>query len=123
MLAMRSWPLRPELQPGDLTSLPHPDLMPLIAALARARAAHPALREGDYQPLHVAPRAFACLRRAGDDLAVVAVNAGMEAARLTLRHDALGNRRLIDVIGGAQVAAQENRVEVALDPASAMILV
>lgn len=116
------WPLRPALQPGDLGALPHPELMPLIAALARARAAHPALREGDYQALHVAPRAFACLRRAGDDLAVVAVNTGMEAVRLKLRHDALGDRTLTDVRGGARISAHRNGVEVTLDPVSAVIL-
>ncbi len=120
--AEHDWPLRPELQPGDLAALPHPELVQLTATLAQARAAHPALREGDYRALHVAPRTFAFLRRAGESLALVAVNAGMEPMRLKLRHEALGSRTLEDALGGARVSAHENGVEVALDPASAMIL-
>lgn len=117
------WPLRPELQPGDLAALPHPELMPLIAGLARVRATHPALSDGDYETLHVQPRAFACLRRSGDAVAVAAVNAGVEPVRLRLRHDALRNRRLADVRdAGRVVQADDNGVEVALDPASAVIL-
>ncbi|HEV2529994.1 MAG TPA: alpha-amylase family glycosyl hydrolase [Thermomicrobiales bacterium] len=102
------WPLRPALDwPVDVRSMPHPDLADTIARLTTVRHASSALRHGDYRQLHVAPRQLAFSRRAGDDVAVVAINASAEACPIDVAVDVPDGTTLMDALDPACVIRVE----------------
>ncbi len=104
------WPLRPALRwPVDGATMPHPDLAPAIARLSALRHEAVALRRGAYRQLHVAPLQLAFERRAGEDVAVVIVNAAAEPVAVdlpvglpdeTVMYDALDPDYSVCVAGG-----------------------
>ncbi len=55
-----------------------------ISRLARIRREHPALYAGDFDSLETAPTLYSYIRRAGSQVAVVALNSGTEAASLSI---------------------------------------
>jgi cyclomaltodextrinase / maltogenic alpha-amylase / neopullulanase len=78
-------PLRPCLDLSGLSAeAPSPDLVSLIARLAKLRHASPALKYGQYRPLFVAHEQFAFARQSEAECIVVAVNAASTPARLEL---------------------------------------
>lgn len=117
-------PLRPALSVETLRDAPAPDLAVAIAKLAAIRAAHPALRHGDYETLHVAARTFAFLRRGAGEIAVIAVNAGGAAATVSFTHPALADRRFRDVLNPKRTAqARGGVLSLRLDPTWGAILI
>ncbi len=92
-------PLRPAL---DLAALrrrsPHPHLPETIARLARIRRATPALRHGDYRPLHVAHQQLAFSRRAGEQQVLVLLNAAAQPAAFDLALPGLQNGAALDLL-------------------------
>lgn len=116
--------LRPALAlPEARERAPHPDLAGAIARLARVRHELPALRRGDYTQLHVASEQLAFARRHGPDLAVVAVNAAAEPARLELVIDRPDGARLADRLEpGWGTTVQGRRLSVEVPPRWARVL-
>ena len=103
-------PLRPALDPATLARCsPHPDMPGAIARFARARRASRAVREGDYRRLRVEMEELAFLRRAGDDLAVVAVNIAPGSRRFPLDVPEAAGRSFRDLL--------DDGFRVAFDPA------
>jgi len=64
---------------------PQPGLAKMITRLAGARDAHPALRYGDYQQLHVAHQQLAFLRSSAEESICVLLNAADQPARFELK--------------------------------------
>jgi cyclomaltodextrinase / maltogenic alpha-amylase / neopullulanase len=78
-------PLRPCLDLSNLASnAPRPDLVRLIARLAAIRHASPALKQGGYRQLYVAPEQFAFARQSAEECIAVAINAASTPARFEL---------------------------------------
>jgi len=91
--------LRPALDPSTLEcAAPQPWLAPVIARLAAARRASPAVRTGSYQRLAVEPLGIAFLRQAGADLALLAVNASEAPMTFDLLVPELAGRSLVDLL-------------------------
>lgn len=91
----------------------HPDLAATIGRLARLRRELPALRHGDYAQLYVASEQLAFARRAGEDLAIVAVNAAAEPARLELSVALGDGARLVDALEpGVELTVSGGRLTV-----------
>ncbi len=78
-------PLRPSLELSSLSAnAPRPELVRLIARLAKIRQESPALKNGAYRQLFVAPEQFAFARQSAEECIVVALNAAAIPARLDL---------------------------------------
>ena len=91
------------------------------ATLAKARAAHEALRRGDFRTLMVSGPVYAYLRTAGTDRVVVALNAGGTAATASLDLGALGNpTQAVNLVTGETVQLGDGTLELA--PASGVAL-
>ncbi len=90
--------LRPTLDLAEQTREAAADLPAAIARLARLRRELPALADGGYRQLHVAPRQLAFLRHRGPDSVVVAVNAALQEATLDLRLPGLTSATLVDAL-------------------------
>lgn len=119
-------PLRPRLTlPAAQAQAPHPDLAPTIARLAAMRHRVPALRHGDYTQLLVAHEQLAFARRAGEQTAIVAVNAAATPARLDLPAAGLPEgASLGDALeAGAAAQVRGGRVAVEVPPRWARVLV
>jgi neopullulanase len=71
------------------------DLFAFVGAAARLRHAHRALRDGGYRLLAAQGSAMAYLRTHEDEAFVVAVNAGLDPARLTFESPEIGSRSLV----------------------------
>jgi cyclomaltodextrinase len=92
--------LRPALDlPALNTRGSHRELVGTLHCLSEMRRSNPALRYGDYQPLHVSSQGLAFARQSGDDLAVVAINGGDEPLALDLDIPAAAGRILRDQLG------------------------
>lgn len=117
--------LRPRLTIAEARAgAPHPDLAGAIGRLARLRRELPALRHGDYTQLHVASEQLAFARRAGEGLAIVAVNAAAGPARLELGVELGDGAGLADALDpGYEVRAQGRVVSVEVPPRWARVLV
>jgi glycosidase len=117
-------PLRPQLDPAQLARhAPWPGLADYLGRLARIRLASPALRNGDYRPLHVASEQFAFLRTAGPEQVVVAVNSSARPARLDLRLPGRSGGSLLDLLDpSARFPLANGACPVDLLPSSARIL-
>lgn len=77
--------LRPALDLAAVaTTAPHPALASVIARLAAVRHQLPALRHGDYQPVHVAHQQLVFARTLPGQTVIVAVNAAAHPATITL---------------------------------------
>lgn len=110
--------LRPALRLPDLIERgPRRDLAEIIGQLAAVRRDSPALRRGSYHPLHVSSTGLAFVRQHGDDLALVAVNAGDNPLHLELTAPAAAGRRLRDCLNQDQPAAQQGeRIRLVVPP-------
>lgn len=92
-----------------------------IARLARLRARLPALREGGYESLHVAPRQLVFVRKSETGYAIVALNASDEAVGLDLALP-FPDRSFRDELeaesrpGGEVFEAREGRLKLRLHP-------
>jgi cyclomaltodextrinase len=94
--------LRPSLELAQVArESPHPRLAEAIARLARARAASPALRLGDYRQLFVGPEQLAFERGCGEEAVVAAVNAAGAPADLDLAAPA--GARYADLLNDGQL--------------------
>lgn len=101
------WSLRPSIGEA-LAAGRQADLEAAIARLAALRSSSLALRRGDYRELLVASELLAFERRAGEDRAVVAVNAAPRPAAIELRigggdsawRDALNGNEIYRAAGG-----------------------
>lgn len=71
-------------------SPPRPELREYVTALARLRQSHAALRRGEWVELHASQEVLAYARRLGDQVAVVALNAGGEPWQSQVPAAALG---------------------------------
>jgi cyclomaltodextrinase len=74
------------------------DLAAYIGRLAGIRQATPALKYGDYQPLHVAHQQFAFLRQVEGQRAIIALNAAGQPAALELHLPDGGDHEMRDVL-------------------------
>ena len=90
--------LRPTLDLAKQTREAAADLPAAIGRLARLRQALPALADGGYRQLHVAPQQLAFLRHRGPESVVVAVNAAPQEATLELRLPGLASATLVDAL-------------------------
>jgi glycosidase len=109
-------PLRPALNLATMPqSAPRPDLVETIAKLARIRLNSPALQQGDYQQLHVAPQQFAFARSSPTEIVVVAVNASDQPVSLRLTVPTVYNGQLTDLLNPGDSFPVSNGV-VHLDP-------
>lgn len=108
--------LRPALDLNQLrANPPQPGLWEALGRLIELRRRLPALQQGSYRQLAVTQQQLAFLRQAGDERVVVALNAGKQPARLSLR---LENARegwhedLLNPGQGAQVSGGTLAVEI-----------
>jgi glycosidase len=117
--------LRPALVlPDEPASMPEPWLPGHLARLALIRQEHDAIRHGDYTELHVASEQLAFRRQAGDDFAVVVVNAALDEVTLDLEAGPADGWDLVDALDGAtRFAAGDGRLVVSMTPGSARVLV
>ncbi|MBN1963534.1 MAG: alpha-amylase, partial [Anaerolineae bacterium] len=115
--------LRPALDLAQLTRHnPQPDLAAAITRLARIRHESPALREGDYRQLFVAHEQMAFLRQAGQQRAVVLVNAAPTPAAFDVPVP-LADGWLSDRLNpGAGAAISGGRLRISVPPTWARIL-
>ena len=99
--------LRPAL---DLYALnasgPQRELVGTLHQLAAVRQASPALRLGDYQPVHVSSQGLVFTRQNNDDFALVAINASDQPLELTLDVPAAAQRHLLDRLNQNQPVEQ-----------------
>lgn len=116
--------LRPALTlPPSPEVHPQPWLATYIAPLAEIRVSSPALVSGDYTQAHVASEQLAFVRRAGQDVALVVVNAGSDEIALQLAADILDGTVLIDRLDPTVSATvQGGTLPISLAPTSARIL-
>ena len=108
--------LRPALRLEDYVNETH---AALIAALARARRAEPALRSGSYEKLVLTTGQFAFARRSGDREALIAVNNSDAPVSLSLP------ARLPDyrsALHGGSVRAENGWLRIELAPHGAELL-
>jgi len=78
-------PLRPSLELSQIAvQAPQPNLEESIQRLAALRQDSPALRLGDYCPVHVDHRQFAFLRQFEGETMLVVLNSALENVELTL---------------------------------------
>ena len=108
--------LRPALRLEDFRDEPH---AALIAALAGARRAEPALRTGSYERLALTTGQYAFARRAGDREALIAVNNADAPAALSLPARLARYR---SVLSGGVREAEDDRLRVELPPHGAELL-
>lgn len=97
-------------------------LAAFVARLAHIRRGSPALQHGDYRQLHVAHEQLAFLRRAGDQVALVAVNAAHQPVTLTIPAPEGAPPRLVDALSGQAVDVQQGHLTLALPPTGGLIL-
>lgn len=99
--------------------------MQAITRLARVRRESPALRYGDYQPLHVSAEQLAFMRAAAQERVIVALNAADTPATLELPLAEADGARLVDVLNpGETFPVHHGRVQLApLYPNWARVLV
>ncbi len=111
-------PLRPQLSPADLPlRAPHPALHEVIRRLIALRREHEALRRGDYRQLLVAPEQFAFARESLAGSIVVAVNAAVHDAHISLPLPEFSGRRLQDVLNeGASFPIEQGRCQLTIGP-------
>ena len=107
-------PVRPCL---DLNALradsPQPDLGAVVARLARIRLETPALRDGDYNELAVAPQQFAFSRSAQNEIVIVLLNAASTSARFDIPVSLSPGTRLVDLLNpGDEFQVQAGRLRV-----------
>jgi len=116
--------LRPALDLAAANSTPHPALASAIARLAALRRQLPALRHGDYQPLHVAHQQLAFARTIADQTTIVAVNAAAHPATIILDLPATpSGARLTDHLNpGHTVPLTNGRATLTIPPTWARIL-
>jgi cyclomaltodextrinase len=92
-----------------------------VATLAKARAAHEALRRGDFTTLVASGPIYAYLRTAGSDRVVVALNAGGAPAKASLDLSKLGNpTQAVNLATGETVPLGDGTLN--LDPESGVAL-
>ncbi len=117
--------MRPALAlPDDPATMPEPWLPDQLAQLAAIRQDHDALRHGDYTELHIASEQFAFRRQAGEDVAIVAINASSDEVTVDVEAAVEGGVTLTDALDGAvHVTAEDGRWRIPLAPNSARILV
>lgn len=97
------------------------DLHDTYRALGKARAAHAALRRGDFTALLAKGSVYAYARSAGNDRVVVALNTGAAPATVTLDAKTLGGATEgVDLITGKSVSLSG---PIALDPVSGIAVV
>ena len=108
--------LRPALRLEDFRDEPH---AALIAALAGARRAEPALRTGSYERLALTTGQYAFARRAGDREALIAVNNADAPAALSLPARLPSYR---SVLSGGTRQAENGWVRIELAPHGAELL-
>lgn len=114
-------PLRPAL---DLNRLPDSDLTRAIARLSRLRLALPALRRGDYRPVHVGSNQLAFLRQSAEQTVLVILNATPETVELDLAAAGLGDGFWQDALNpGEQVAVRSGKLKAKLYPHWGRVLV
>ena len=105
--------LRPCLELEEMRrSAPQPRLPGVISQLASLRAAHPALRCGSYEQLHVAHEQLAFLRQSDDESLVIMLNASAEQStfELNLPFEAAS---AVDMLNGNQrFDINENRLHI-----------
>lgn len=96
--------LRPRI---ELTTLsqesPHPDLVKVIARLARIRRGSQALRHGNYRQLFLSHEQLAFARQTSGESVVVVVNASDKPVRFDLPIPAPHGSRLIDLLNPGDV--------------------
>jgi cyclomaltodextrinase / maltogenic alpha-amylase / neopullulanase len=79
-------PLRPALTLSHMDrQSPQPDLVKVIRKLGAIRRRSTALRQGDYQPLHVDHQQLAFLRQSSDEAILVVLNSEPRPVNLNLR--------------------------------------
>jgi cyclomaltodextrinase / maltogenic alpha-amylase / neopullulanase len=118
-------PLRPAIDgPRPPANATQPDLATAIARLARVRHETPALRRGDYRPLHVASEQLVFARASAEQTAIVAVNAAHGTAQVPLPVGAWRGRRLFDRLDPASpIAVTSDRLQVDVPPCWGRVLV
>lgn len=103
--------------------MPHPDLAPVISRLASIRQGSPALRNGDYEQLHVAAEQLAFARRADDDRVVVMVNAAAKPAGFAVAAPHGSGGRWVDLLEpGVEFTARDGRLTAEVPPRWGRIL-
>jgi cyclomaltodextrinase / maltogenic alpha-amylase / neopullulanase len=114
--------LRPALDLRQAASFPQPALPASIAHLIRLRSQCPALRQGDYQQLHVSAEQIAFLRSSPGGQVAVAVNAAAVPVSLDLRLP-FQNGRLVDLLNpGAEFFVKNNQAHIDIPPAWGRVL-
>ncbi len=130
------WGIKGEKRDGDdralrpaLTLPPSPEVnaqpwLPVyIASLAQTRISSPALTNGDYTQVHVAPEQLAFIRRVEKDVALVVVNAGEGEVSIDLEGDIPDGTVLLDRLDPTVSATvQGGSLPISLAPSSARIL-
>jgi cyclomaltodextrinase len=110
--------------PDDRATMPEPWLPEHIAYLAAIRQDHDALRHGDYTELHIANEQFAFRRQAGDDIAIVAINAAAAETTIDVESGVPDGTVLTDALDGSlSVTAANGRLQAPVAPNSARIMV
>ncbi|MBI4962636.1 MAG: alpha-glucosidase C-terminal domain-containing protein [Desulfomonile tiedjei] len=101
--------LRPHLDLATLSQTsPHPDLVRVIARLAKIRRSSQALTYGNYRQLSIRHEQFAFARQTADEHVVVLVNASEKPARFKLDIPACRGTRLIDLLNPGEAFPVSN---------------
>ncbi len=99
------------------------DVHDYVAALARARAAHEALRRGTFKTLEAQGPVYAFLRADGGDRVVVALNASNAPTQAKLDLSKLGNpASAVDLVTGKTVDLKDGTVSLAAESGVAYVL-
>jgi cyclomaltodextrinase len=115
--------LRPFLQlPEIMRSAPHPELAEAIRRLIALRRRLPALRQGNYEQLHIAHEQFAFARRTNDQCVIVAVNAAEHAVPVEVTLPVSGTLVLDELSPSDLFHVNEGRARFDVPPRWARVL-
>ncbi len=116
--------LRPALDLDTCSAgAPQPWLPEFLGRLATIRQESEAIRFGDYQQLYVTNEQLAFARRAGDDIAVVAINVGDSDVTLDLQVGMPDGRMFRDAFGElTERVRADGRMSVRIEPGTSRIL-